>query len=250
MVAPDRSNLWAMLLRLLAWTAVAVALLAGSALVIAWILGLVRPEPWQHPMNLLLGMVCGLIAWLFLALFHLRRETWAFPNHQPFAFLMKLGENLRDLGYEIVTQDGAVVIARPGFHALLPGNGVRLVAFPKEIRVTGPRWTLERLRHRLYIEKHLQRTHQIFLDETPRNEPLLKRVELSLRLGPDQLDLVRRYVLEPLQQEAEVLCDLHLLAHSGTGIRESTVESLIRPWLDQHGIAAEITINHVQLAKA
>ena len=50
--------------------------------------------------------------------------------------------------------------------------------------------------------------------------------------------------------EAEVVCDIHLLAHSEAGIKESTVELHLRPWLDQQGIVAEISKNHVQLAKA
>src|SRR5262249_51925399 len=71
-------------------------------------------------------------------------------------------------------------------------------------------------------------------------ENLIKRVELRLRLGPDQFEAVRKNIIEFLQQDAEVVCELNLLVQGENGIREDILEFRIREWLHREGIHCEI----------
>jgi hypothetical protein len=75
---------------------------------------------------------------------------------------------------------------------------------------------------------------------------LLKRVQIQMRVSPGNLEKVSRHVLQLLAKEGDVVCDINLLANSDAGIRESTVEQQIRPWLREHGVTAAI---HKDLVK-
>jgi hypothetical protein len=63
----------------------------------------------------------------------------------------------------------------------------------------------------------------------------------------EDLDEVRTNVIEVLQETADVVCELHLLAQSDVGIPESTLEFDIKQWLMQKGIETTMHKHFVQL---
>jgi hypothetical protein len=69
---------------------------------------------------------------------------------------------------------------------------------------------------------------------------------LRLRLGPDQFEAVRKNIIEFLQQDAEVVCELNLLVQAENGIREDILDFRIREWLHRQGIHCEIHKDLVQ----
>jgi hypothetical protein len=77
----------------------------------------------------------------------------------------------------------------------------------------------------------------------------LKRVQIDVRLPADRWPEVMDHLVGVLGQEASLICDLHILAQSTSGLRESTIEEQIRAWLHDRGIPAEIHKDHVQLAE-
>src|SRR5437762_8478846 len=86
--------------RVVLFTLPVLATLGGTALLVALPLTWLDGGTAVHPAHLLLGLVCGLIAWLFLSVFHLKRETLLLPFKDRAVFVERLTGQLRDLGYE------------------------------------------------------------------------------------------------------------------------------------------------------
>src|SRR4051794_5766061 len=69
------AKLAAQVVRVLVLTVPVLLVFAASVLLVALGLAWARGAPLIGRDNLLLGVICGLIIWLFLASFHVRRET-------------------------------------------------------------------------------------------------------------------------------------------------------------------------------
>ena len=89
----------------------------------------------------------------------------------------------------------------------------------------------------------------IALQKSQANEPKLKRVELKMRVTPEQLAQVQANVLAALAKEADVVCEVSVLAQSDEGIRQSTIEVQVRDWLDQQGIPCELHKDFIKIAE-
>ena len=237
-------------LRIVIWATLFLLLFAGMTWFTAVILSWCSGTPVAESRNLYLGMICALVAWLFLAVFHLRWET----RHLPFAnrdtFLRRVKTVLGELGYEVMIETPTHVRFHPSFRSFLMGGGV-LVKMDETIAlVSGPRLSLEMLRKRLRLYQRLAAVHQSAGDVRRRQpDNRLKRVQIDVRLPADRWPEVMDHLVGVLGEEASLICDLHILAQSTAGLRESTIEEQIRAWLHDRGIPAEIHKNHVQLAE-
>jgi hypothetical protein len=191
--------------------------------------------------NLTLAVLCGLVVWLFLAIFHIRTETLRLPVPDRRIFLRRLVPLLEDLGYDVTPQGTTGLVSRPGFRSLLLGGSVQVQVEGDTARVVGPKVFVELLRRRLRMQSYMDRAQQPARDGRHRpTERLLKRVELSVRLTGGPGAAVYDEILQALAGEgAEVVCDLHILAQSETGIRETVVEEL-RDALGKRGLTPEI----------
>ncbi len=196
--------------------------------------------------NLSLGLVCSLIGWLFVAAFHLNREKLIVPVADPKTFLPQVRILLDEMGYETTAQTADTLTTRPRFNALLLGGGLRIQVQGNQAVVQGPKISAEILRSRLRVVHHLLRVQSLLQEERRSTEPLLKRVELCLRVKPEQLPAVQDRVLAPLAQSGEITCDLHVLVQSECGLRESTIEQNLVPWLRQHQIACHVHKHHAR----
>jgi hypothetical protein len=194
----------------------------------------------ENPLsNLALGLVCTLIAWLFVAVFHLTREklTMAVPDRQ--RFLPQVRSLLEEMGYEVTVQTAEQIVTRPCFNAFLFGGGMRVQMHGKGATIYGPKISAEILRNRLRMEHHLLRIHAV-LDERRSAEPLLKRVEICMRVKPEQIAAAQAQVIDPLAQTGAVVCEMHVLVQSEEGVPESTIEECVRPWAEQNDIDCNI----------
>jgi hypothetical protein len=231
-----------------------VALLAsitliGSAMLGAALLSWIWDTPWDNPECLGIGFVCGLIVWLFVAVFHLRRETQHMAYSQRDQFIAKSKTVLQEMGYFLWKQEADSLIFRPRFHAYLFGGSIQLVLNEQEARIVGPKVSLEVFRRCFRMLNHVQRV-QLYLQEHRKfTENVIKRVELQLRLRPEQFEAVRSNIIALLQKDGKVICELNLLVQSDKGIRESTLDFQIREWLAQHGIACDIHKDIVQFVE-
>jgi hypothetical protein len=239
-------KLAAQVLRVLVLALPVLLVFAASVVLVALGLSWVRGVPLIGRENLLLGVICGLIIWLFFASFHVRRETLRLPTGDRAAFFARLVPLLEELGYEVKWQGADRLVSRPSFRSLLFGGGLQVEVDGGGARVTGPKVFVEILRHRLRLHSHLSRAHQDFRE--PRVRPgdrLLKRVEISVRFrGGDSQGVCEEVVQALLREGAEVVGELHLFAQSEAGIREQTVEDEIRERLKQRHLAAEIRKDH------
>ena len=238
------------MLRIVIWATLLLVLFACmtwfTALILSWCFDTAVAE--SH--NLYLGMICALVAWLFLATFHLRRETVHLPFVSRDTFLRRIKTVLGELGYEVMIETPTHVRFHPSFRSFLMGGGV-LVKMEETIAlVTGPRLSLEMLRKRLRLYQQLAVVHQS-AGEGRRRQPdnRLKRVQIDVRLPADRWPEVMDHLVGVLGQEASLICDLHILAQSSGGVRESTIEEQVRAWLHDRGIPAVIHKDHVQLAE-
>src|SRR5262249_38395945 len=126
------------------------------ALPLAWLSG----GPLASPNNLTLAVLCGLITWLFVAVFHLRTETVALPVHDRNEFFVNLVPVLEELGYDVQRRDRQHLMSRPTFRSFLLGGRLQVWIEGKAAKVTGPRVYVELLRRRLRQRAHLARAHQ------------------------------------------------------------------------------------------
>ena len=239
---------WYVGVRFVLLSLAALGLLVSVSLASAALLAWWRDDGWREPGNLWVGLVCGLIAALFVAVFHLRKEssTMAVGSHEQ--FMGDAQRLLREMGYEVTDRRDDFLDTRPGFHALLFGPGVQIAVEAGHARITGPKYSVERLRMNLRMRQQLSRVH-VALQKSQANEPKLKRVELKMRVTPEQLAQVQANVLAALAKEADVVCEVSVLAQSDEGIRQSTIEVQVRDWLDQQGIPCELHKDFIKIAE-
>src|SRR2546423_649009 len=81
-----------------------LAVLLGTSLVCAIIAAMIRDMPVLGPGNASVGLSCSLIAWLFIAVFHLRKETVSLPAPEPKRFLHNARILLTEMGYDVTSR--------------------------------------------------------------------------------------------------------------------------------------------------
>jgi hypothetical protein len=110
--------------------------------------------------GLSLGVVCGLIAWLFVVVFHINRETILMPFDSAAVFLKRVRAQLEEMGYRVSAPSENVLVGKPTFYALLFGGHVVVRLGERQAVVIGPKIYLERLRKGCRVSQHLEHTHQ------------------------------------------------------------------------------------------
>lgn len=222
-------------------------LLLVPALLLSVLIAQWRDVAWSDIDNLAAGLTCSLVVWLFIAVFHLRRERLVVPILDHDSFTARARRLLDEMGYEVTEATPETITARPGFHALLFGGGIHIALSGRDATLLGPRYALELLRSRLRVQGHLSRIQAALLEDRRPGEVLLQRVELRLRPTPAQLDTVRNHLLTPLAEHAEIVCELSVLARSEAGMPASTISALVRDGLKRAGLAADVHTDHVRL---
>jgi hypothetical protein len=229
-------------LRVLAICLPVLAAFAGTVLLFDAVLAWAWDVPLDSGEPLWLATVCGLITWLFIAAFHGKYETFTVTFVDRGVFLGKLRAQLKDLGYDVRRSEDNRQVFRPTFQAMLFGGTIRVCFEEAAAKLAGPRFSIDLIRKRLRVANHLENDRKAFWDaQVRRNERLLSRVEISMRLTPKQwLDVYREVAQALVRDGADVLLDVNLVGQSESGIRERTVDGLIRDWLARENIAAVI----------
>lgn len=235
--------------RFLLVSLLSVVLLIGTTLLIAHGIAWLQLGPWNSLKTLSIGLVCGMVVWLFVAVFHLRRETQSVPFSQREPFLLKANSVLQEMGYALTSHQPTVLIYRPRFHSYLFGGGIHLTIGNQEARLTGPKVSLEIFRRCFRLLNHVQRVQQYLHDHRKFTDNVLTRIEVQMRCQPEDFEAVRQNVIHVLQKDAAVVCDLNLLVQSDKGIREDVIEFQVRDWLDQQHIPCEIHKGLVQFVE-
>jgi hypothetical protein len=230
-----------MVLRVALLTLPALLLFTATVLPLALLLTHVPGGATELGDNLLLAVLCGLVIWLFLAVFHIRTESVHLPVPDRKTFVQRVTLVLQELGYEVARPGEDRLVSRPGFRAMLLGGGVRVQVEGTTARVTGPKLFVEILRRRVRLQSFIERAQKPLREDRHRPaERLLKRVQISLRLEGGRAPAFHEQVMAALNGEgAQVVCELHIMAQSEEGLRETTIEAL-RDRLQEHGVAADI----------
>lgn len=118
----------------------------------------------------LVSINCALIVWLFVIVFHIRKEKVFLPFQDKVTFFENVKTHLGDLGYELKQQGDNSLRFVPPFHSKLFGGDIVVEADATLARVLGPKVYLERLQKRL--------RNQSFL------EPLQKSLALTRKVSP------------------------------------------------------------------
>lgn len=221
---------------------------AVVVLLLAYIIAAYRGSELDDAATLALASSCALIAGLFFVVFHVKSVTIQVPCKNKQAFLRGCRAVLKDLGYELHDRCAEEWVSWPSFRSMLLGGRLHVDARGDDIKITGPKVFVEILRHRLRLQSHVATVEQSMRDSRLRlGDHLLKRVQISLRVTPAQWAEVGHSVVERLAAEgAEVVCEVHLMAHSGEGIRESFVEGELREWLKKEHLVAEVHKDHIR----
>lgn len=232
--------------RLLTGALVVLGSATASFACIAAILAYMRGHELLDHENVGLSLVCTIIAWSFAVMFHLVKETVQLPVTQAGMFLANARRVLRELGYEIGHHTATSLTTRHAFRFLIFRRGIQISCGERQASITGPKLWVDVLRRRLRVQNFLVGSQTSAHDPQRLSDLLLKRVQIRMRVQPDNLEEIARYVLDLLTQEADVVCEINLLANSAAGIHESMVENQIRPWLAEQEVSAEI---HKDLVK-
>lgn len=224
-----------------------LAIFVGTALGIAQLVSWWTDTPITSATSIYLGIICGLAIWLFIAIFHIKREIILLPYEDREALMTGLKAQLEELGYEPGDAKETEVHFRPAFHAVLFGGAIRVEVDDHSAKIVGPKVYLERLRHGLRMKSQISRVQQTFRDARNRtlpaapSGPLLRKVRIAGRLNAEQLRAFHAEVVQPLIRDGgNVSCEFNLSAQAEPGIHESVVETTIRRWLQHHQITAEI----------
>ena len=190
----------------------------------------------------MLSAVCALSAWLFVVVLHGRGDSLTFLHDDREAVALWLRRELEQLGYEAgETHEGRTFFTQ-GFTAYLAAGSVRMMEHPGCIVIAGPKVFIEILRKRLKVLHHLANLLQTIQDTRVRQgRHLLRRVEIDLRVSAAQWQKIYDDVISVLAaQDADLVCEVHILAQNESGILDTTVESDIRERLRQQNIPVEI----------
>ena len=224
-------------------------LLTGTTLAVAALVAWPQETGWDNPQCLAVGFVFALVIGMFIGVTQLRRATQHLQFTHRDQFAAKARTVLQQMGYDLTRQSGPVLTFRPRFHSYLFGCVIELVLENHEAELTGPKVSLNIFRRQLRMLNHVQRV-QLYLQEQRKfTDNHIKRVELQLRLRPNQLEAVRANIIAPLQKEANVICELNLQVQSAKGIREHILEFDLRDWLEQNGITCDIRKDIVQFVE-
>lgn len=226
---------------ILAMSFVFVVILLATTLVLSGIFAYWRGISLVSPESLSIALTCGLIIWLFVAIIHLNKDSLQLPITTPEGFLDKACEVLKEMGYEVVFKTANHVSTSPGFYSFLFGSGILIRLDGHQAKIIGPKILAELVRKRLRLQNHIGKVQQTLLDQRRRPPgQLLHRLQIRLKVTPQQLGAVQRHVIEPLAEEGNVICMLTIQAQSDKGIRDIAPDSPIRVWLDQQGLHADI----------
>jgi hypothetical protein len=208
------------------------------ALVLAWRSG----EPGPTAMGALLGIICALVALLFITVFHLRRETAVVPLEDRVAFLRRLGGQLEELGYAVSMPEENRLVGTPAFHALLFGGRLEARIGNERAILSGPRVYLEVLRQRLRLHAHLEQVpHALSMQRQRHGEPMLREVRIKVQVPGELLPTVYGEVAAVLAHEgADINCELCIQGMAENGLRAHILETKVRAWLTEQQIPVEM----------
>lgn len=234
-------------LSVVAWVVVAVAVLMASTLSISWFVTRFRESDVTHIDNILIGLACSLIALLFVGVFHLRKETVQLRISDREKFQTRMQKILQDLGYQWVHMTDRHWRTRPHFRAFLFGDGITMKLEGNRASLSGPRLSLELIRRRYRMSSHLEKVQQSICDSKSRiAETFLKRLELSVRLEPDNMKGFQQKIIDVLAKNGGLLIDVQLMLISDDGMKESTWLKEMKPWLEENKIHFEYHRDHTQ----
>jgi hypothetical protein len=225
-----------------------LATFAACVLLLAFLLAYYLNTSTLDGGTLTLACLCALVIGLFLIVFHVNHETVLMPCKDRAAFLANCRSVLKDLGYDVHDQSPEELVSRPAFWAMLVGGRIYVDAVGNDMRIAGPKVFVEIVRRRLRLQSLVANVEQSLRDGRLRHgDRLLKRVQISLRVTPEHWSGVGHHVVEQLAAAgAELYCEVHVLAQSSEGIRESFVEGPLRDWLRQENIPTELHKDHVR----
>lgn len=237
------------LVRIVFWAALFLAIFAVLTILIAFGVAFFRETAIDDPANLTPGVIFSLAIWLFMALFHLRKDAVQVPFVNRESFLHQIKSVGRELGYVVVAESREHVRLHPSFTALLMGGGILVRVDEHSGIVVGPRMSLRLLRRRLRLHQQLAWPAPSQDSRRRHTDPLLSRVQVSLRLPPDRWPEVLDHLIDVLGKSGKLTCELHMLSQNPDGLRDSEVEENVRNWLHERGIPVEIHKDHVQFSE-
>jgi hypothetical protein len=189
-------------LRVISLSLVVLAIFALTVVVVAFLVALLQGTSLTDPWSINLGILCGLIVWLFVAIFHIRAETIYLPVRRRGGFLDSIQQHLEELGYHVEKAEKTRLVARPGFHSYLMGGGIAVELEEAAARVSGPKLSLEMLRKRVRMDTVVGKAQQAIRESQRRQgEKLLKRVAITLRVPLECWDELYTELIEVLVKE-------------------------------------------------
>jgi hypothetical protein len=232
----------ALAFRVLSLAAAALILFGLTASPFILVFAAFRGVPFFEPMNLYGGIVCGLIAWLFVIVFHVRREQLSLPYSDQRAFIQKLREELAELGYELNQSAPDCLQGKPSFTAMLFGGNIQVKLLRKSATLSGPKISLESLRNRLRLQSHLDSNRRTLEDSGYFLEQgLLRGVQVHFPVsGADQHEAACQLIEDLKRMGASVHCDVNIWAQSETGFEGLVVDKLVRDKIKQMGIPVTV----------
>jgi hypothetical protein len=224
--------------RILWMSAVLLVILEATALActlaLAWVRGL---EP-ADPVLLGSGVLCSLIIWLFVLIFHIKKETLLLPVRRRMDMLGKLRQGLADLGYEVSQPSRDRILGRPAFHSYLLGGTIQAHVDDTRAVVTGPKVSLERLHQRLRLNHLLDLTPlSPNRSATSGRAAFADRAQLHIRIpsqkGPD---ILRSLAAALKDRGIDATFDVTVSLRDEAGVNKAVLEGVLKQELKPAGV--------------
>lgn len=178
----------------------ALLVFAATALAIGAPAAWYKDVPLSSAPGIHLAILCGLIVWLFVAVFLFKRETIVLPVHDRQSFAAGLKGQLSGLGYGLAAESADEIVFRPAFHSLKFGGAIRVHIEEQTAKVIGPKLYLERLRTDFRVQHHIDKFAQTFRDR-PVPADGLAGVQITLRVPGEQWRAVYQQILDLLDRQ-------------------------------------------------
>lgn len=138
----------AVVVKIVVFSVIMVVIFAAIAAPITMLVDLVYGRPlFSNNVSVMVGVLCGMTVWAFVALFHLKKTTVFVKFQDKPELLGKLRPKMEELGYALESDTGRVVTFSPSFQAMLFGGGITIELEGNSAKVTGPKMYVEKVQN-------------------------------------------------------------------------------------------------------
>ncbi len=218
--------------RVFVLSGIALVLFSATALLCGALISFFTRTPLFSQGGLWYGVIAGLISWLFILVFHIKKETVLLQLPRQFDFINGMKEAMSVLGYQISELTPSRVVGVPTFRAFLFGGSFQATLKANEVTLTGPKYSIEKIRHQLRLAVHLNNGAPLrTVNASTLGDLSLFHFSLTNTQPPE----VFREIMETLKLRGiKASCEIELFVEEAGGNNVFEIKEIIQSRLNEH----------------